>query len=160
MLSLGQWIQVSREKWEAWVPRSAEGDFRTGRSKSQRRKEMDMTQRRKIALLVPGQTGTELTRQWEKFGSENSPVISDNPADWQSDAITDPVPAPSSFSNWKCFLLNICLFLAALGLRGCVQGFSSCTEQGLLSVVVWGLPTAVASLVVEHRALGPRLRLL
>ena len=53
------------------------------------------------------------------------------------------------------FCLFVCLFvliyfLAALGLRCCVQGFSSCGEQGLLFVAVCGLLIAVASLVVEH----------
>ena len=45
----------------------------------------------------------------------------------------------------------IYLFLALLGLRCCVRAFSSCGEQGLLSVVVCGLLIAVASLVTEHR---------
>ena len=52
-----------------------------------------------------------------------------------------------------CFLsiyLFICLFLAVLGLCCCVWAFSSCSEQGLLFVVVWGLLIAVASLVEEH----------
>ena len=44
----------------------------------------------------------------------------------------------------------IYLFLAALGLRCCAQAFSSCSEQGLLFVVVHGLLIAVASLVAEH----------
>ena len=42
------------------------------------------------------------------------------------------------------------LFLAALGLRCCVQAFSSCGERGLLFVAVRGLLTVVASLVAEH----------
>ena len=46
--------------------------------------------------------------------------------------------------------LFIYLFLSALGLRCCVQSFSSCGERGLLSVVVRGLLIAVASLVAEH----------
>ena len=37
-----------------------------------------------------------------------------------------------------------------------MQAFSSCSEQGLLLIVVHGLPIAVASLVAEHRALGPQ----
>ena len=41
-------------------------------------------------------------------------------------------------------------FLAALGLRCCVQAFSSCSEQGLLFFVVHGLLIVVASLVAEH----------
>ena len=45
----------------------------------------------------------------------------------------------TSFLYWKCHLFNnfqcflfIYLFLAVLGLRCCVQAFSSCSEQGLL----------------------------
>ena len=45
----------------------------------------------------------------------------------------------------------IYLFLAALGLCCYPQAFSSCSERGLLFVVVRGLLIAVASLVVEHR---------
>ena len=41
-------------------------------------------------------------------------------------------------------------FLAALGLRCCTQAFSSCSELGLLFVVVRGLLIAVAFLVAEH----------
>ena len=44
----------------------------------------------------------------------------------------------------------IYLFLAVLGLRCCVQAFSSCGEQGLLFVAVCRLLIAVASLVAEH----------
>ena len=42
------------------------------------------------------------------------------------------------------------LFLAALGLRCCVQAFSICGERGLLFVAVHRLFIEVASLVVEH----------
>ena len=42
------------------------------------------------------------------------------------------------------------LFLAALGLSCCVQAFSSCSERGLLFVVVRRLLVAGASLVAEH----------
>ena len=42
------------------------------------------------------------------------------------------------------------LFLAALGLRCCAWAFSSCSERGLLFVVVRGLLIAVVSLVAEH----------
>ena len=42
-------------------------------------------------------------------------------------------------------------FLAALGLRCCSRAFSSCSEQGLLFVVVCRLLIMVASLVAEHR---------
>ena len=50
------------------------------------------------------------------------------------------------------FFLNkfIYLFLAVLGLRCCVRAFSSCSERGLLFVVVRRLLTVVASLVAEH----------
>ena len=41
--------------------------------------------------------------------------------------------------------------MAVLGLRCCAWAFSSCVERGLLFIVVRGLLTAVASLVVEHR---------
>ena len=41
--------------------------------------------------------------------------------------------------------------MAALGLPCHVWAFSSCSEQGLLFLVVHGLLIAVASLVVEHR---------
>ena len=44
----------------------------------------------------------------------------------------------------------IYLFLAALGLRCCVQAFSSCSEWGLLFVAVHRLLIAVDSLVAEH----------
>ena len=47
------------------------------------------------------------------------------------------------------FFYFIYLFLAVLGLRCCVWAFSSCSERGLLFVVVRRL-IAVASLVVEH----------
>ena len=42
-------------------------------------------------------------------------------------------------------------FLAVLGLHCCARAFSSCSERGLLFVVVRGLLITVASLVVEHR---------
>ena len=42
------------------------------------------------------------------------------------------------------------LFLSALGLRCCGQGFSSCGERGLLFIAVCRLLIMVASLVVEH----------
>ena len=55
---------------------------------------------------------------------------------------------------WNSFYLFIYLFiylfLAALGLCCFVRAFSSCSECGLLFVVVCGLLIAVASLVVEH----------
>ena len=40
--------------------------------------------------------------------------------------------------------------MAALSLHCCAQAFSSCSEWGLLFVVVHGLTVAVASLVEEH----------
>ena len=42
------------------------------------------------------------------------------------------------------------VFLAVLGLRFCAQAFFSCSEWGLLFVVVRGLLIVVASLVAEH----------
>ena len=48
------------------------------------------------------------------------------------------------------FLINLFIYLAALGFRCCVQAFSSCGERGLLFVAVCGLLIAVASLVAEH----------
>ena len=49
-----------------------------------------------------------------------------------------------------CFFKIFYLFLAALGLCRCAWAFSSCSEQGLLFVVVHRLLIAVASLVAEH----------
>ena len=61
-------------------------------------------------------------------------------------------------SDWSrlVFVFFKCLFnfLAALGLRCCVRAFSSCGEQGLLSVAVRGLFIAVASLSCRAQALG------
>ena len=56
---------------------------------------------------------------------------------------------PVLFFFFLIYLL-INLFLAALGLHCCARASSSCGERGLLFVVVHGLLTAVASLVVEH----------
>ena len=55
-------------------------------------------------------------------------------------------------STKKHFFKNkfIYLFLAALGLRCCVQAFSSCGNRGLPFVAVCRLLFAVASLAVEH----------
>ena len=50
----------------------------------------------------------------------------------------------------KFIYLFIYLFLAALGLCCCAWAFLSSGEQGLLFVVVHGLLTVLASLVVEH----------
>ena len=54
------------------------------------------------------------------------------------------------FFFFLIFKIFIYLFLAALGLRFYARAFSSCGKQGLLFVVVHGLLTVVASLVVEH----------
>ena len=48
------------------------------------------------------------------------------------------------------FFFNIYLFLAVLGLRCCARAFSSCSEQGLLFIVIHGLPVAAVSLVAGH----------
>ena len=58
------------------------------------------------------------------------------------------------FMPFSFYFLFIYLFLAALGLRCCMQAFSSCGERGLLFVVVHGLLIAVASLCCGARALG------
>ena len=55
-----------------------------------------------------------------------------------------------AFFFFLIFKIFIYLFLAALGLRFYARAFSSCGKQGLLFVVVHGLLTVVASLVVEH----------
>ena len=47
-------------------------------------------------------------------------------------------------------LFYLFIFLAALGLHCCARAFSSCSERGLLFVVVHRLLIAVASLVVGH----------
>ena len=47
------------------------------------------------------------------------------------------------------YFLNL-FILAVLGLRFCARAFSSCSERGLLFVVVLRFLIAVASLVVEH----------
>ena len=54
----------------------------------------------------------------------------------------------SAAMNIGCMYLFF--FLAELGLRCCVRTFSSCSEWGLLFVVVRGLLIVVASLVAEH----------
>ena len=50
--------------------------------------------------------------------------------------------------------LFIYLFLAALGLRCCVQAFSSCGKRGLFFLAVPSLLIAVASLCCRAQALG------
>ena len=45
---------------------------------------------------------------------------------------------------------NVFIFGRIGGLRCCTRAFSSCSERGLLFVVVHGLLIAVASLVAEH----------
>ena len=69
-----------------------------------------------------------------------------------SEYLAPPTPT-SSFVFIYLFIFKIYfiyLFLAALGLRCCAWAFSSCSEQGLLFIVVCGLLIAVASLVAEH----------
>ena len=48
------------------------------------------------------------------------------------------------------FKINL-LLLVALGLCCCKWAFSSCSERGLLFVVVHEVLIAVASLIAEHR---------
>ena len=56
----------------------------------------------------------------------------------------------SSFSFFFFKLINLFLFLAALGLHCYVQAFSSCSKWGLLFIVVRGLLIVLVSLVAEH----------
>ena len=56
----------------------------------------------------------------------------------------------SDFCFNKFIYYLFILLLVALGLHCCTQAFSSCSEWGLLFVVVRGLLIAVASLVEEH----------
>ena len=61
----------------------------------------------------------------------------------------------TSYFFFSTMYLSVCLFiylfiLAALGLRCCAWAFSSCSEWGLLFVVVHGLLVVEASLVAEH----------
>ena len=63
-----------------------------------------------------------------------------------------------NFYRFNFFLNFIYLFLAALGLRCCAWAFSSCSERGMLFVVVRRLPVAVASLVAEHGLQACRLQ--
>ena len=51
---------------------------------------------------------------------------------------------------FSSFFFFFSLVLAALGVRCCMQAFSSCGQRGLLFVAVCGLLIALASLVVEH----------
>ena len=60
------------------------------------------------------------------------------------------------FIIFKNFIYLIYLVLAALGLRCCVQSFSSCVEWGLLFAAVRGLLIAVASLAADHGLSGVR----
>ena len=57
----------------------------------------------------------------------------------------------SDFFFKPIFLIEIYLFLAALGLCCCERAFSSCCERGLLFAAVRGFLIAVASFVAEHR---------
>ena len=55
-----------------------------------------------------------------------------------------------SFS-YSSGLLIYLLFLVALGLRCCVQAFSSCSKPGLFFIAVHRLLIAVASLAAKQR---------
>ena len=58
---------------------------------------------------------------------------------------------PRIFYSDKLFFFKfIYLFMAALDLRCWARAFSSCSEQGLLFVVVCELLIVVSSLVAEH----------
>ena len=58
-------------------------------------------------------------------------------------------PMSPALAGGFLFFFNY-YFLFALGLRCCTRAFSSCSERGLLFVVVHMLLIVVASLVVEH----------
>ena len=64
------------------------------------------------------------------------------------------LPRFQKFSAINSFFIFSFKFLAAFGLRCCVQAFSSCGEWGLLFVIVRGLLIAVAC--CGARALGTR----
>ena len=55
------------------------------------------------------------------------------------------------YSIISIFFLLLLFILAVLGLHCCSWDFSSCGEQGLLSVAVLGLLIVVASLVAVNR---------
>ena len=63
------------------------------------------------------------------------------------------IEAQGDFGHCCWYFKNslIHAFLSLLGLYCFAWVFSSCSRQGLLLVVVHGLLTAVASIVVEHR---------
>ena len=63
------------------------------------------------------------------------------PLHWQADS----QPLRHQGSPLFLFFNKFIYFLAALGLRCCAQGFSSCGEQGLLLVAVCMLLIVVAS---------------
>ena len=75
---------------------------------------------------------------------------------WQEENTRGPKRAWGSYpclyflTFYFIFFKLINLFLVALGLRCCVQPFSSCRERGLLFVAVCGLLIVVASLVAER----------
>ena len=58
---------------------------------------------------------------------------------------------PAFCFHFILFIYLFNLFLAVLGLCCCARAFSSCSERGLLFVVVRWLLVAVASLVAEQR---------
>ena len=69
----------------------------------------------------------------------------------EGEVLTTGLPGNSPDLNFFYkFISFIYLFLAALGLCCCTWAFSSCSERGLLLVVVLGLLIVVASFVVEH----------
>ena len=56
----------------------------------------------------------------------------------------------SFFKIFLKFIYFIYLFLAVLGLHCCAQALSSCSERGLLFLMVHMLLITVASLVAKH----------
>ena len=79
-------------------------------------------------------------------GIEHRPlaVSMQSPNHWT----TREFPRQGFFLNKSIYFIY--LFLAALGLRCCMQALPSCGERGPLFTVVCGLLVAVASLVAEH----------
>ena len=78
-------------------------------------------------------------------------IVSSLALAWYAPLIQEAAKMPTlKFLSLLKKIFFIYLFLAALGLRCCVQAFSSCSEQELVLVAVHGLLIAVASLVAEH----------
>ena len=91
---------------------------------------------------------------WHEF-EQASGLVMDREA-WRA-AVHGVRKSQTRLSNWTelMFFQDICfkiiyLFLVALGLCCCAWAFSSCRKRGYSLIVLYGLLTAVASLVAEH----------